>query len=138
MTWVWLILIVIALIIDFLTSDFLFSGFALGAFIALILNVIEVPLVAQIIIFGIVGVVFIFTVYPIIKKKISKDNLGTKVMEQNYIGRTLTLDKDLNDEALIKFEGIYWTFKSLDGYIQATSQVKIIEIQGNKLIIKKI
>ena len=36
-------------------------------------------------------------------------------MEQSYIGRKIILDENVEDSALIKFEGIYWTFKSVSG-----------------------
>ncbi|MGL5574774.1 MAG: NfeD family protein, partial [Sarcina sp.] len=92
MEWVWLFVIIIAVILDFSTSDFVFSGFGVGAILALILNVLGLSTIIQIIVFGVVGAVFIFAIYPIIKKRIKKDKLGTKVMEETYIGKVITVD----------------------------------------------
>lgn len=137
MAWIWLLLIIIAIIADFFSSDFLFSGFALGSIIALLLSILNVNIVLQIVIFGAIGILFIFTLYPVIKKKIRKDNLGTPLMENNYIGKSFILDKDVNLETLIKFNGIYWTFKS-DIPLTKGTKVKITKIIGNKLFIEKL
>ncbi|MDU2664938.1 MAG: NfeD family protein, partial [Clostridium perfringens] len=37
----------------------------------------------------------------------------------------------------IKFEGIYWTFKSVSGPLKKGTEVEIIGIEGNKILIKK-
>lgn len=136
MVWVWLLLIIIAVILDFSTSDFLFSGFALGSIIALVMSILDVSVSIQLITFAVIGIIFIFTAYPFVKKKLSKDKLDSKTMEENYIGRTFIVDKDITSEALIKFDGIYWTFKTKE-FIPRGTNVKIIEIQGNKLLIEK-
>ena len=137
MQWIWLFVIIIAIILDIFTSDFLFAGFALGGLIGLIFSFIGIPILPQIIAFGIIGILFIFTLYPIIKKKMNKDKLGTKRMEETYIGRIVTLDKDLSDESLIKFDGIYWTFKTISGPMNSGDVIKIVKIDGNKLIVEK-
>ncbi|WP_297521224.1 NfeD family protein [uncultured Clostridium sp.] len=138
MEWIWLFVIIIAVILDFATSDFIFAGFGVGAILALILSVFEISIPIQIITFGVVGALFIFAIYPIIKKKIKKENLGTKVMEANYIGQTVILDKDITTEILMKFEGIYWTFKNTeDESIKKGDTAEITGISGNKLLIKK-
>ena len=137
MQWIWLFVIIIAIILDVFTSDFLFAGFALGGFAGLIFSFLGISIIPQIIAFGIIGILFIFTLYPIIKKKMNKDKLGTDRMEDTYIGSVITLDKDLSDEALIKFNGIYWTFKTITGPINSGDVIKIVKIDGNKLIVEK-
>ncbi|MGL5067291.1 MAG: NfeD family protein [Sarcina sp.] len=141
MEWIWLFVIIIAVILDFATSDFLFAGFGVGAVLALILSIVGINLIVQLITFGVVGGVFIFAIYPVIKKKIKKDNLGTAVMEDTYIGKIITLDNRLeaNAETLIKFEGIYWTFKNTDdNFLEKGEKAKIAGLAGNKLLLEKI
>lgn len=58
-------------------------------------------------------------------------------MEQNYIGKAFILPKRIENTALIKYEGIFWTFKSESGVIEEGERVKIIGIEGNKLLIIK-
>ncbi|MGL4739992.1 MAG: NfeD family protein [Sarcina sp.] len=137
MEWIWLIVIVVAVVLDLVTSDFLFSGFSIGAVVALLLDLLGVNIIIQIIVFGIVGAVFTFTMYPIIKKKLKKDNVRLNLMEENYIGQEFVLEKDVNDEILLKFQGTYWTFKTKEPILKGES-AKIIAVEGNKLLIEKI
>ena len=51
--------------------------------------------------------------------------------------RKIILDENVEDSALIKFEGIYWTFKSVSGPLKKGTEVEIIGIEGNKILIKK-
>ncbi|MGL4989802.1 MAG: NfeD family protein [Sarcina sp.] len=137
MEWIWLIIIVVAVVLDLVTSDFLFSGFSIGAVVALFLDLFGVGIIVQIVVFGIVGAVFTFTMYPIIKKKLKKDNVRLNLMEENYIGEEFVLEKNVDDEILLKFQGTYWTFKAKQP-IASGETVKIIAVEGNKLLIDKV
>lgn len=75
--------------------------------------------------------------YPIIRRTIKKTVPITETMEQEYIGDEFVIEKDVEDKAIIKYNGIYWTVKSVEGKIEKGSKVKIVAIEGNKLLIKK-
>ena len=137
MLWLWVVVILAGIIIDYLSSDVLFVGFSFGALGGLVLAFLDVNVILQFILFSIITIFFFFYVYPKIKKKIKIDNIGTKTMEQSYIGRKMILDENVEDLALIKFEGIYWTFKSVSGPLKKGTEVEIIGIEGNKILIKK-
>ena len=134
MLWLWVVVILAGIIIDYLSSDVLFVGFSFGALGGLVLAFLDVNVILQ---FSIITILFFFYVYPKIKRKIKVDNIGTKTMEQSYIGRKIILDENVEDSALIKFEGIYWTFKSVSGPLKKGTEVEIIGIEGNKILIKK-
>ncbi|MDZ4993216.1 NfeD family protein [Clostridium perfringens] len=137
MLWLWIVVILAGIIIDYLSSDVLFVGFSFGALGGLVLAFLNFNIILQFILFAIITIFFFFYVYPKIKRKIKVDNIGTKTMEQAYIGRKLVLDESIEDSALIKFEGIYWTFKSVSGPLKKGTKVEIIGIEGNKILIKK-
>lgn len=137
MLWLWVIVILAGMLIDYLSSDVLFVGFSFGAFGGLLLAFLNVNVILQFTLFAIITIFFFFYIYPKIKKKIKVDNIGTKTMEQTYIGRKVTLDENIEDSALIKFEGVYWTFKSVSGPLKKGSEVEIIGIEGNKILVKK-
>lgn len=137
MLWLWIVVILAGIIIDYLSSDVLFVGFSFGALGGLVLAFLNVNVILQFILFAIITILFFFYVYPKIKRKIKVDNIGTKTMEQAYVGRKLVLDESIEDSALIKFEGIYWTFKSVSGPLKKGTKVEIIGIEGNKILIKK-
>ncbi|MGL5575529.1 MAG: NfeD family protein [Sarcina sp.] len=51
----------------------------------------------------------------------------------------MTVDQEFSNEALMKFEGIYWTFKNTGiESIHKGDKVKITGILGNKLLVEKI
>ena len=137
MLWLWVTVILAGIIIDYLSSDVLFVGFSFGALGGLVLAFLNANVILQFILFAIITIFFFFYIYPKIKKKIKVDNIGTKTMEQDYVGRKLILDENIEDSALIKFEGIYWTFKSVSGPLKKGTKVEIIGIEGNKILIKK-
>lgn len=137
MLWLWIVVILAGIIIDYLSSDVLFVGFSFGALGGLVLAFLNFNVILQFILFAIITIFFFFYVYPKIKRKIKVDNIGTKTMEQAYVGRKLVLDESIEDSALIKFEGIYWTFKSVSGPLKKGTKVEIIGIEGNKILIKK-
>lgn len=137
MIWAWLIVIVLGVLVDLLNSSFLFVGFSIGALGALIINILNLHVVLQFIIFAIISSLFFIFIFPRVRKNIKESHLGTKTMEQSYVGRTFVTPKTIEDTALIKYEGIFWTFKSKSGVIEEGERVKIIGIEGNKLLIKK-
>lgn len=138
MLWLWVVIILAGIIIDYLSSDVLFVGFSFGALGGLVLAFLDTNVILQFLLFAIITIFFFFYVYPKIKKKIKIENIGTKTMEQSYIGKKLTIDEDIEDSSLIKFEGIYWTFKTISGPLKKGTRVEIIGIEGNKIVIKKI
>ena len=105
MLWLWVVVILAGIIIDYLSSDVLFVGFSFGALGGLVLAFLDVNVILQFILFSIITILFFFYVYPKIKRKIKVDNIGTKTMEQSYTGRTIILDDTVEDSPLIKLEG---------------------------------
>lgn len=136
MLWLWVGVILLGIVIDYLSSDVLFVGFSFGALGGLVLAFLGVNIILQFILFSVITIFFFLYISPKIKRIIKVDNIGAKTMEESYIGRELVLDKNVEDSALIKFEGIYWTFKSISGPLKKGTKVEIIGIEGNKFLIK--
>ena len=137
MIWAWLIVIVLGVIVDILSSAFLFVGFSLGALGAIIMNLLGLPVIVQFIVFAVISSLFFIFIFPKVRKNIKESHLGTKTMEQGYVGRNFILPETVEDTALIKYEGVFWTFKSESGVIKKGETAKIIGIEGNKLLITK-
>ncbi|MBP1864418.1 membrane protein implicated in regulation of membrane protease activity [Clostridium tetanomorphum] len=85
-----------------------------------------------------VSAVFIAIGYPLAKEALNKTVIKTPTMEEGYIGRELLMEEDIEEKSMIKLDGIYWTVKNQGEPIVKGDKVKIIGIEGNKLIIKKI
>lgn len=134
----WIIIAVIALAIDYATSNFFFICFTFGGLGAIIAMMLHGELPVQIITFAIVSGVSIAIIYPFTKKYIKKSVPKTLTTEQSYVGRIIIIDTDVEEKASIKIDGIYWTVKNDGEVIKAGDRAEITGIQGNKLTIKKI
>lgn len=134
----WIVIAALALVIDAATSSFLFIWFTVGGILAIILTLLHFPFSIQLITFIASSVALLAIGYPIVKKTIKRTVPITPRMEEEYIGQEFTSDKNIKEKGTIKFEGIYWTVKNVGEDINKGDRVKIIGIEGNKLVIKKI
>lgn len=135
-TIIWLLIAVVAIVLDIVTSAFLFVWFSLGAFAALIANLLGLNYGMQIVIFAVVSLISILIGYPWAKKKYKKSIKRTPLMEESYIGKIIVAEEDIIDMARIKVGGIYWTGVNRGTMISKGQKYKIIGIEGNKFIIE--
>lgn len=133
----WVIVAAVALAIDVITSSFFFIWFTIGGIVAIVLSMFDVPFLIQVITFIAVSASLMAVGYPIVKRTIKKTVPITPTMEENYIGQEFVAEKDIERKATIKFGGIYWTVKNDGDFIDKGDVVKIVGIEGNKLVIRK-
>lgn len=133
----WIIIAVIAVVVDIATSNFLFVLFTVGAIAAMIANFIGISFSVQVIIFLVINLITVLIGYPWIKKKFKKSVKRTPLMEETYIGRVMKAEDDIVERARVKVDGIYWTAQNTGEEIKAGDSFKIIGIEGIKLIVKK-
>ena len=131
----WIIVAIVVIAIDIVTSSFIFMWFSIGALVAIILSLIGVSVTWQIVAFLIIGVATVSIGYPWAKKKFKADVNHVKTMEQNYIGMVMTAEEDMAETSKIKVSGIYWTAYNKGKIIKKGEQYTIIGIEGNKLVV---
>jgi len=134
----WIVVGLIFLVVDVVTSTFLFIWFSIGAIAAIIANMLGFSIGVQTLTFIFVSALFTAVGYPLMKNTIKKTVAPTSTTEKGYIGREFTIEEDINEKATIKFDGIYWTFKNEGEPIKKGDKIKITGIEGNKLLVKKI
>jgi membrane protein implicated in regulation of membrane protease activity len=134
----WLIIGGVALAIDLITSAFLFVWFTVGAIVAIILAITGFSFAIQLIAFIAVSAILMMICYPIIKKSLKKNVQKTLTTEQGYVGREITVEQDIEEKGNLKIDGIYWTVKNEGEVIKKGDRIKVIGIEGNKIVIKKI
>ena len=132
----WIIVAIVVIAIDIVTSSFIFMWFSIGALVAIILSLIGVSVTWQIVAFLIIGVATVSIGYPWAKKKFKADVNHVKTMEQNYIGMVMTAEEDMGETSKIKVSGIYWTAYNKGKIIKKGEQYTIIGIEGNKLVVR--
>lgn len=136
---VWIGISIAAIVIELITPTALVSiWFAVGGVIAILLALIDLPLWVQITGFAIVSLVSMLVVRPIAARYLRGNTVATNA--DRCIGEIGVVVKPiLADEwGEVKVNGSLWHAISVDGsLIGADERVKIIAIEGAKLLVRK-
>lgn len=135
---IWLIIAGVCLIIEIFTTGFLIFWFSIGALITMITSFFTSNIIIQTAVFVISSTILIFATKPFIKKFI-KDEDTIKTNVYSIIGKTGIVTQEINpiqSKGQIKVAGETWSATSKDeNLILKDSEVKVLEIQGVKLIV---
>mgnify|MGYP001270265837 CR=1 FL=1 len=133
----WIFLSILALVIDAITSNFFFVGFTIGGFVAIGAYFFGYAPMVQAIIFCIISILSMIIIIPYGRRARKRGASETASLQSRLIGRILVLDQDIEDEVLMKVDGIYWTIKNIDEPMGKGDRAVVVETEGNKLLIKK-
>lgn len=134
---VWFILFLALLFLELITINLVTIWFAMGAIGGLITASITDNIIIQIVVFIIVSVIALLITKPLVakfrKRKITPTNLD------RVIGKTGIVTKEISKDSYgeVKVEGSIWTAKSAKK-IKEKSQVKVLKIEGVKLLVEEI
>lgn len=134
----WLLIAIGVILLDIGTSLFLFVWFAIGCVVAIIAALMGLSFAWQLILFGISSIIAISIGYPWASKKFKNTVKRTKLMEEEYIGKTFSAQDDIDGVYRFKVSGIYWTGENKGEKIVKGQKFQIVGIEGNKLIIEGI
>ncbi|WP_291670769.1 NfeD family protein [Clostridium sp.] len=134
----WLVIGVGVILLDIGTSLFLFVWFAIGSVVAIIAALAGVNFAWQLILFGISSIIAISIGYPWSRKKFKNTVNRTKLMEEEYIGKTFIASEDIDDRYRFKVSGVYWTGENKGEKILKGQKFQVVGIEGNKLVIEGI
>ena len=137
--WIWVAVIAVSLIIEFSTMELVSLWTAIGGIIALILSTLDVPLEFQLVTFFAVSIILLLSLRKIALKYLLKSQ-NVKVGTDSIIGSTQKLLTEITDDnnGTVKINGITWTTITINGdELPAGTMVEIVEIKGNKLIVKR-
>lgn len=141
MTWVyiWLAVVALSIIIEFVTADLVSVWFIAGGLAAMILALFKVDLIWQLLVFIALSVLLLATCRRPITKLIGKNKISTNA--DSVVGREFILLTPIsfNVAGSVKINDVVWTADTEeDGItIAAGERVKVVEIRGNKLIVEK-
>lgn len=134
----WLIIFIITLVVEALTTSLVSIWFSIGALSSFITSYITDNTLIQIIVFVITSVIALIITKPIIKKYIKKDIIKTNC--NNLIGKFALVTEEVTDKNIgkVKVDGQIWSALNKDkGTIDADSEVEVLSIEGVKLIVRK-
>lgn len=134
----WFVLMIILLLIEIPTVGLTTIWGVVGAFVAMLLSMVGVPIVAQFIVFFIVTALLLYYTRPWALKHLN--NKVTKTNKDKLIGQiikvTETVD-NINQTGSGNVNDVSWTLRTKDSsIIPAGSLVKVLEISGVKLIVE--
>ena len=138
MVWFWAFAFITTLVIEIISVELVSIWFTFGALVAFILALFEVGITIQIVVFLIVSTVLLASLRAIFIKFLKNSNEKTNI--DLIIGKVVTLEKDIteNEAGEVKISGVTWRVVSSDNSsIKSGEKVQIVEIQGNKFIVKK-
>lgn len=136
MLWIWVAVAVITAIVEIATIEMASIWFTAGALCALIAYAAKAPYWAQIIVFFAVSFVCLVCFRKVCLKWVLK-NIRNKTNSDALIGSTVKLTAEIGEdkEGETKINDVVWTVVGKDGFCaQAGEKVKIVAIDGNKLI----
>lgn len=136
---IWLLVAVGLLIVESSTVQLVSIWFSLGALAALVVSLIKPEAyVLQIAIFLIVSLILLIFTRKIFVEQLNVGKIKTNV--DSLIGKYALVTKKITEFEYgeVKLEGKYWTAKTTDNrLIEEDNKVKVIGIDGVKLIVKK-
>ena len=140
MTYVWLAVLIGAVILEIATTQIVSVWFAVVALASLIATVAGVSNVwIQVLIFVIVSAIAVIATRPLVKKIVNKKAEPTNA--DMVLGKTgIVTEKvdNLTPSGLVKVNGSVWTARSADdSVIEEGERVIIKEISGVKLLVIK-
>ncbi len=137
MQYVWLGVLVAALIIEAISAGLVSIWFVPGALVSMILAIFDVPTVLQMVVFFGLSILLLIFSRTIWKKyttfkPIEPTNTDALIGKIGVV--TVEID-NLNASGEVKISGQYWSARSVDGEkISVNTPVSVVSIEGVKLI----
>ena len=136
---IWLVVLAILLVIEFLTLGLTTVWFAGGALVSFLVSLAGGPLWLQLLLFIAVSVVLLLFTRPLAVKYLNKDVQKTNV--DSIPGQkgivTATID-NLKAEGQVTIQGMEWTARAKNGNtIEKGKVVRVTAVEGVKLIVEE-
>lgn len=137
MEFFWLAIVILLGVIELATVNLVTIWFIASAIVAMVLSFFPVPFIAQFAVFVVLGIVLLLTTRKTLQKKVdsfkTKTNLDRVVGEEGVVTEKITK----HNSGEVKVDGKRWTAVA-DKTIQEGKIVKIIKIEGVKLIVEEV
>ena len=141
MFWVWLGVIAVTAIIEFITCDLTSIWFTCGAVIPFIISAFDaISWEWQLLIFVVVSALLIVFVRKIARKLLLK-NSNFKSNVEGLVGKQVIMlsRADFETVGSVKIGDVVWSAVALDGQsVEENDVVEVVGVDGNKLKVKKV
>ena len=139
MLYVWIAVLVLAVILEAVTNDLVAIWFFPAAVISLVMTFFPAPIWAQILVFVVVGLILVISTRPFCRKFLKSKNDKTNV--EAIVGRVCIVTEEIrniDEVGEVKVGGLCWSARAEDPArtIAVGEQVTVVAVQGVKLIVK--
>jgi len=138
MTWVWLIVILISLIVEVLTQQLVSVWFAAAGLISFVVALKNGAVALQWTLFVIFSLLFMVLIRKYAKNWLTPTVEATNV--DRYLGREAQVVRapEKNGRGEVKIDGVEWTavWEYPDNMVETGDPVEIVGVEGSKLIVK--
>ena len=140
MGWIWVAIIVLAVLIELLTDQLISIWFVPGAIVATILDFCTVKIVWQVLVFLLISIVGIILGKTVLVKYLPAKDSRTNI--EAIIGEKCVVIEKIDNFAgcgQVKVNGQIWSARSVDENetFESGEILSIVAIEGVKLICKK-
>ena len=139
MLYVWIAVLVLAVVAEAMTSDLVAIWFVPAAIVSMVLVLLSAPLWLQILVFVAVGLALVIATRPLCRKLMKSSSARTNA--DALIGKTCIVTEEIrniDEVGEVKIGGLCWSARAADAdrVIAVGEQVVVMEIQGVKLIVE--
>ena len=136
---IWVIVFLVLMVLELISMGLTTIWFAGGAVVALVLSAFNAPVAAQVIVFLVVSTLLLYFTRPIAQKYFNKNRVNTNV--ESMPGQIGIVTADIDNIAAtgtVSLNGMDWTARSKEpeGTIAKGTKVRVLEVQGVKLIVE--
>lgn len=137
--WLWWVGAALAFgIVEMTTLDLIFLMLALGALAAAVVAGAGLPLVGQVLVFGVAAGLFVFALRPVALRHMRMEGRGGVIGIEGNIGQTATVLEPVTDRSgLVKLRGEQWTARAdLAGQTFGVGDlVTVVKIDGATAVV---
>ena len=135
--WIWAVVIVLAVVIEMLTTQLVCIWFAGGALVGLIAYFCGAGLAVQVVLAAVVTLLLLISTRPFVRRFLDKKETPTNA--DRVVAQTAVVTEEIDnilDQGRVTVLGSDWRAKSAGGdVIPAGTRVKVERIDGVKLIV---
>lgn len=141
MIWVWLAVMVLAIICEACTTALVSIWFVPPAIVAMILAAVDVDVWIQAVVFFVISIISIIVFQSVFKKKLALNKKKATNVDILIGEKAIVTEKidNLTAEGCVKINGQLWSARSEDDnvIISEGDVVEIVAVKGVKLVCRK-
>lgn len=137
---IWIVIFVICVVCEVIRMNLYGTCIGIGAVVAGIVGLFHIPVLIQLVVFMVVSIGLLFIIRPLGLRHINKAKSQSSLAD--LIGKTAVVVSEIDNSQRIgkvKVNNTEWAAKSARKSLtyQTGTVVKIVDIYGGKLIVKK-